>query len=592
MLHEYKTLFRYMKPYRWRYVAGILSLILTSGCQLLIPQFIRQAIDTLTTSNFELGDIFTIILYMLATSVAIAVGRFGWRYFLGTTARRIETSIRKDMFSHLMTLDSSFYQQNSIGDLMARSTNDMQTIRMASGMAFVAAFDGLFLTVSILIIMFSQTPSLAAFTILPLPAVTIFIIFFGRLIGPLFKSVQEGFSRLSDHSQETFAGIRVIKSFVKEEYFLKRFNVLNDEYRQKNMSLVTLNGMFFPIVMFLSGLTIMILLLVGGRQVIHYEITPGELIATLSYLQMLIWPMLGAGFTVNLIQRGAASLGRVNRVMEYRPRITNAFPGAKMDLRGTISIKNLSLSIDDRCILQDISVNIPQSALIGLTGPVGSGKTTLLNCLLRLCDIDEGSIAINGHDIKMIDLYHLRGTFGYVPQQSFLFSATLRDNIAFGVDSLSDQELDALTRAASLHQDFKLFPQGWDTVVGEKGVTISGGQKQRSSLARALATKASILLLDDPLSAVDADTEERILSALLKQVHDKTTIIVSHRISTLKHCDTVLVLENGQLSQQGPHEELKEQDGYYRKIFEIQQGPTQNPRKASSLSSSLAGETP
>ena len=305
MLKHYKTLFRYMKPYRLWYLGGLFSLLITSGSQLLIPQLIRQAIDTLTLNSFELSDILTIVLYMFAAAVAVGIGRLGWRYFLGTTARRIETSIREDLFSHLMTLDSSFYQQNNIGDLMARSTNDMQTIRMASGMAFVAIFDGLFLTISILIIMFSQTPALAAYVIIPLPAITVFIIFFGRLVGPLFKSVQEGFSRLSEHSQETFAGIRIIKSFVKEAYFLKHFSVINDEYRKKNMKLVSLNGIFFPIVMFLAGLTTMLLLFFGGRQVINYEITPGQLVATLSYLQMLIWPMLGAGFMVNLIQRGA-----------------------------------------------------------------------------------------------------------------------------------------------------------------------------------------------------------------------------------------------------------------------------------------------
>ena len=571
MLKEYKTLFRYMKPYRLWYVGGVISLVFSSGSQLLVPQFIRQAIDTLTLADFELSTILTIILYMMLTAVGIALGRLGWRYFLGTTARRIETSLRGDLFDHLMTLDSSFYQENSIGDLMARSTNDMQTVRMASGMALVAFLDGLFLTAAVLVIMFTQTPELAAFVIIPMPILAVIIVLFGRAVGPRFKLVQEGFSKLSDHSQETFSGIRVIKSFVKEKYFLKRFSVFNDEYRAQNMKLVTISGLFFPLTLFFSGLTTMLLLFFGGRQVINNQISPGELVATLSYLQMLVWPMIGAGFTIILIQRGAASLERINRIMDYKPRITNVSPDVKADLNGTISIEDLSISHNEQRILENISFTIPESSFIGLTGPVGSGKTTLLNCLPRLADWDEGRITINGHDTKTVDLYYLRSCFGYVPQRSFLFSANLRDNIAFGrIEGISDEELEHLTRTASLDQDFKLFPHGWDTVVGEKGVAISGGQKQRSSLARALASRPSILLLDDPLSAVDADTEERILTALLKQVEGKTAIIVSHRISTLKHCDNVLVLEDGRITQQGHHDTLKEEEGYYHNIFEIQ----------------------
>lgn len=564
-----------MKPYRLWYLGGVICLFITNGFQLLIPQFIRQAVDTLALGSFDISTILSIVLYMLATAVMVGIGRFGWRYFIGTTARRIESNMRKDLFSYLMELDSNFYQENSIGDLMARSTNDMNTIRMSAGMALVAAFDGIFLTVSILIIMFSQTPKLAAFIIIPLPFLTLLIIFFGRFVGPLFKLVQEGFSNLSNHVQETFANIRVIKSFVKEDFFLKRFSRLNDEYKAKNMRLVATYGLFFPLAMFLAGISTMLLLFFGGRQVITYEITPGEFVSTLSYLELLIWPMLGAGFTVNLIQRGAASLERINQIMQYKPQVSNDFPDREANLDGDINIDHLSLSLGGQKVLDDVSLHIPQSSLIGITGPVGSGKTTLFNCLLRFVDWDDGLITMNGNDIREVNLYQLRGSFGCVFQRSFLFSATLRDNIAFGVGEINDADLEAVTRASSLDQDFKLFPEGWDTVLGEKGVTISGGQKQRSSLARALAAKPQILLLDDPLSAVDADTEERILSALLEQARGRTSIIVSHRISTLKHCDNIIVLEKGRVSQQGTHDELKDKaDCYYHKIFKIQSGVT------------------
>lgn len=560
-----------MKPFRHWYLLGIISLVITSGFQLLIPQFIRQAVDSFADMNFVMEDIGRIIFHMFLTSLVIAAGRLGWRYFLGTPARKIETDLRRDLFTHLMNLDTAFYEEYGIGDLMARATNDMQTIRRAASMALVAAFDGIFLTVSILIIMFSQTPELAAYTIIPLPAITILLIFFGRLIGPLFKKVQEGFSNMSGHSQATFTGIRVIKSFVKERFFLRKFAVLNDDYRSRNMRLVSVNGIFFPIVMFLSGLTIMILLLVGGQQVIQTDITHGQLVATLSYLQMLIWPMLGAGFTVNLIQRGAASLGRINTVMAKKPRIDPAISRPSPDLNGEIRFEHVSVRREQGDILSDINISLKPGSLVGITGPVGSGKTTLIHLLPRLTEFDHGRILINGNDIRNIDLGHLRKYFGFVPQRSFLFSASIRDNLAFGVESLEDRRLEELVRASSLDRDLPQFPQGWDTVVGEKGITISGGQKQRTSLARALALSPPMLLLDDPLSAVDAETEERILTSLLEQIKSRSAVIASNRISTLKHCDHIIVLENGTVSQEGTHETLAAQPGYYRNIARIQQ---------------------
>ncbi len=571
MFKEYRTLIRHMKPYRWWYLAGFVSLVATNGFQLLIPQFIRRVIDTLTLPQFALADVGRIALSMLAAAAVVGLGRLGWRFFLGTTSRRIEATIREDLFTHLMKLDTRFYQENSIGDLMARATNDMRSIRMASSIALVAAFDGLFITVFVLIILFSQNARLASLVIIPLPAITVLLIYFGKFIGPLFKSVQEGFSKLSDHSQETFAGIRIIKSFVKEGFFTRRFAVLNDEYRSKNMRLTAIHGVLFPVVMFLSGLTMMILLMVGGRLAILEELTPGELVATLSYLQMLIWPMLGAGFTVNLLQRGAASLGRINRIMEYDPAIQNPENAFSGPLKGDIQLEHVSVELEGAEVLNDVSFILRRGTLLGITGPVGAGKTTLLNTLPRICDTSSGIIRIGKQDIGSVDLGHLRAQFGYVPQRSFLFSASIRDNISFGNETLAKEDLDRLIHAASLDQDYKLFPMGWDTVVGERGITISGGQKQRVSIARALAVEPPILLLDDPLSAVDADTEERILSEILKNIEGRTAVIVSHRISTLKHCDEILVLEGGAITQRGSHDELKEGGGYYRTIFDIQQ---------------------
>ncbi len=570
MLKEYRNLFPYIRPYRWWYLTGFFCLIFTSAFQLLIPQYIRQAIDNYILSSFELAAILKIIGRMLATTLAIALGRLGWRYLLGTSARRIEKELRDDLFEHLMTMDSTFYQKNSIGDLMARSTNDMDTIRRAASFGLVTAADGIFMTTAILVILFSQNARLAGITIIPMPLVSILLVFFGKTIGPLFRGVQEGFANLLDHSQKTFAGIRIIKSFVKENYFLDQFSAFNDNYRRKNMQLLSRSGLLSPVIVFLSGLTIMFLLLYGGQLVIEYKLTPGELVATFSYLQMLLWPMMAAGFTVNIVQRGATSMGRINRIMEQKPDIAPKPNAPRPDLKGDLQLKKLSIILDGRKILDEIDMQIPRGSLIGITGPVGSGKSTLLKSLPRLVEAQNGSIELNGHSIKDVDLYHLRNQFGIVPQRSFLFSTSIRNNIGFASAGMNDEKLNSLSKMASLDRDFSLFPEGFETIVGERGITISGGQKQRVSIARALAKDPQILLLDSPLSAVDADTEERILAEILKNIGIKTTIIVSHRISTLKRCDIIYVMERGRVSQSGNHTGLMGKDGYYRQICTIQ----------------------
>lgn len=569
-MNEYRSLLRYMKPFRLWYAAGVVSLLITSGFQLLIPHFLQQVIDALSLSGFQLKHIGKYLFFIVGAALVTALGRIGWRYFLGTAARRIETQFRDDLFDHLMELDSSFYQQTSVGDLMARATNDMQTIRMACNIGLVAAIDGIFITILVLGILFSQNPRVASFVILPFPIITALMIAFGKLIGPMFRKVQEGYSQLSEHTQDSFAGIRLIKSFVKEDFFEESFSEKNDEYRKLNMNLVSLHGIVFPLVMFLSGLATMILLLIGGRQAVLGDFSPGQLVSTLAYLQMLIWPMQGAGFTVNLFQRGAASLGRINRIMEYQSEVQNPPVFSQAPVGSSIVLSNMSVRRGDSSILENINLSIGQGQLVGITGPVGSGKTTLLNALPRITEASTNSISIGGRDIREFRLQDLRSRFGYVPQRSFLFSASIRDNIAFAKEELSDDELEQLTEWASLNQDFRLFPAGWQTVVGERGISISGGQKQRVSIARALAIEPEILLLDDPLSAVDGETEERILRRILQQRSGRTTVIVSHRISTLKQCQRIFVLEQGRVSQEGSHEALSSQPGYYQSIQNIQ----------------------
>jgi ATP-binding cassette subfamily B protein len=593
MLKEYKTLLPYMKKYRWSYVAGLLSLVVTSGGQLFIPQFIRRAVDEVGQGEVDLAVIGQIALGMIAVALVIGIGRFGWRYFIHGSSRRIEMELRGRLFDHFMSLSSGFFARNKIGDLMARSTNDMQHIRMASGMALVAATDGIFMTVAILVILFSQNPRLALLSILPLPVITLIIIFMGRLLGKLFKRVQEGFSTISQQAQEVFTGIRVVKSFVKESYFLRKFQQANEDYQSRNMRLVRLWGLFFPLVTFLSGLTSLILLRVGGESVILREISTGELVATLNYLEMLVWPMLGAGFTVNMIQRGGAALQRINEILNEEPEIQSPLEGIRIagrptseelargpngqgslvEARGAISVRNLTYSYPDadEPVLHDISFEVEAGEILGILGRTGSGKTTLIRLLPRLLNPPPGAVFLDGRDVRDYDLASLRSMFGFVPQDTFLFSASLKDNISFGMRHVNDDIVQRSAEISTITRDMAEFPSGWLTEVGERGITLSGGQKQRIAISRALAAESEILVFDDALSAVDTETEEKILDELLTYRRGKTSLIVSHRVSTLQAANRIIVLDQGRIVQSGRHEELVAEDGFYQEIFNLQQ---------------------
>ena len=449
----------------------------------------------------------------------------------------------------------------------------MNAIRTASGMALVALFDGVFMTIAILVILFTQQPRIAAIAIIPLPLITALTLFLGRFIRGMFRSVQEGFSELSQQTQEIFSGVRVVKSFVKEAFFLRRFREANEEYQTRNMRLVRIWGLFFPVVTFLAGVMTLILLRFGGEAVIMGDLSAGEFVATLSYLEMLIWPMLGAGFTVNMLQRGAASLGRVNAVLNEEPEIKNP-PDPVTDMSSTtISIRNLTFTYGDseEPALKDIDLEIPEGSILGILGRTGAGKSTLLRLLPRLQNPPRGTVLIGGVDVLDYDLSTLRSAFGAVPQDTFLFSASLRENIAFGVENPDDDYIQHVADVSTISRDMRIFPAGWETQVGERGITLSGGQKQRVAISRALAKDPRILVFDDALSAVDTETEELILKKLLTERSGRTSIIVSHRVSTLATADRIAVFDHGRLAQYGTHEELLQADGFYREVATLQQ---------------------
>jgi ATP-binding cassette subfamily B protein len=578
MLKEFRTILPYLKKYRLFYGLGIFFLVVVDAAQIYIPRLIKRAVDLIAEGGYVMADIVKPALLMVALMAFIAIGRYFWRYFIIGASRRIEAELRNKLFGHLMEMSSDFFQDNKTGDLMARATNDMNAVRQSIGMGFVSFVDGIFMSSLILIAMISDNTSVALYTVLPLPFVTVLILFFGKMVGHQFKKVQEIYSKLSDIAQETISGMRVVKAFVKERYFSDRFSQTNDSYRDVTMDLVKTFGLFFPLISFLAGLSTAILVLAGGGAVIANKMSPGDIIAMIAYLEMLIWPMMGAGFTVNLIQRGSASLKRINEVLNRKSAIVEAEKALDKRPAGELEVRDLEYSFtkDGAKVLQGISFRVGEEQTLGILGRVGSGKSTLIKLLPRLLDPGQGKVFFGGKDSCSFTLPALRGVFGFVPQESFLFSASVKDNILFGVDGFSDERFARLSEIASLDRDLSLFPAGWDTIVGERGLTLSGGQKQRIAIARALALDPQILVLDDALSAVDAETEERILKNLLLERRGRTNILVSHRVSTLRHADSVLVLDGGKMSQYGSHEELmKDRKGFYAEIARLQELETE-----------------
>jgi ATP-binding cassette subfamily B protein len=574
MFKEYVTLLPHLRQYKYRYIAGILCLIVVDASQVLIPRYVQTAIDTIVSGSFQLQEIVHPLVIMVLLALLISIGRFFWRYFINTASRRIEAEMRERLFSHILMMSGGFFRKNTTGDLMARATNDISTIRQATGMGFVALVDGVFMTAMILVAMFANNAAVAAWVIIPLPLITALILLFGKIVGKLFKRIQDIYGRLSNIAQESLSGVRVVKSFVKEHYFFEKFEVSNTEYKDAIMDLVKTFGFFFPFITFLSGLSTVLLIVFGGNAVIHNRMTPGSIIAMLSYLEMLVWPMMSAGFTVNIVQRGAASLKRINEILNTEPEIQETSRHVEGKPRGDIEIRELDYRYagSDTPALKNISLRIPEASMLGILGKVGSGKSTMLKLLPRMLDAGEGHVFIGGIDSCFFGLNELRAMFGVVPQESFLFSESIRNNILFSAPDIDAGRFEDVVRIAGLDRDMHLFPNGWDTVVGERGITLSGGQKQRVALARALAIDPAILLLDDALSAVDAETEERILSALLQERRGKTTVIVSHRISTLRNTDQIVVLDGGKIVQRGTHEMLMaEQEGFYARIAALQQ---------------------
>ncbi len=547
------------------YVIGLVFLLMTNAAQLLIPQATRWALDAY-------DEVFGALVLLGISALFVALGRIGWRLFIVGASRRIERDLRQNLFDHFTRLDQGFYSKNSVGDLMARATNDLEAVRMSIGMSVITFVDGTFMGVGIIAILLVSNLTLGFLTILPLFIVTGIILLLGGMVGKLFEALQKGYSALSRDAQESLSGLRLIQSFAREEYFSERFYKTGIDYLKKNLRLTRVWGLFFPLIGLLSGITTWMLLWFGGGMIVRGEISPGLFAAYLGYLGMLVWPMISVGMTVNMLQRGAASLRRIITILETQPDIVSSVNAkAPQDSAWPLEVKNLSFQYPDaeKPVLTKVSFTLNKGEVIGILGETGSGKTTLLRLLARLLDPPDKTIFLGGKDIKEWPLNELRSRFSLVPQQPFLFSETLWTNMIFAYPQATDELVLEMAESSGLSKDLGAFPQGWKTLVGERGVTLSGGQKQRTALARALIAPGDILELDDALSAVDNQTEERILKSLLS-TGKRTILMVSHRISTLLRCQRVLVLDNGSLVEEGPPRDLLQTGGIFSEIAALQ----------------------
>ena len=558
-------------------------LLLVDMANLYIPQFTGEIIDGLTENKLDFDGVLPLIWKIFAAGSVLMLGRFGWRFFIFGAARGIEYRLRNDMFGHLETLSARYFNSHKTGDLMAHFTNDLQALRMAVGPAVVTAFDAVVMTVMVLVKMVIYVDfKLTILAFVPLTLVAVGCYFYGGESKRRQTRRQEAFSALSDKVQESLAGVRVLKAFVQEEEDFKAFEKASVNSMEKNLSVVKLRAVFGPLLDLVTGLSLLLTLLFGGRMVLAEQISIGQFVAFNSYIGMLVWPMIACGDCINSFSQAIAAFQRIACIFREEPDIVDKAEGADSEnvhIRGDITLNNLTFTYPDgqEPVLKNVSLHVKEGEMLGILGRTGSGKSSLADLLLRVYDCQEGALLLDGKPITEYPLAVLHRDMAYVSQENFLFSDTLEENIAFGLEQRISEypelrkSIRRAAKAACIHDNIVEFPEEYRTLVGERGVTLSGGQKQRSSIARALLMDASVLILDDSLSAVDTDTEEQILENLMELRRGKTTIIIAHRISTLQKADHIAVLTEGELTEYGTHEELVELKGFYAHIYEKQQ---------------------
>jgi ATP-binding cassette, subfamily B, multidrug efflux pump len=568
-----RRLLAYVGRYRAAFTLGFLCIIATTAISLAGPWVLKYAIDDLTARVTAVKLAF----YGGALLALAAVGgifRFLQRRIIIGASRDIEFDLRNDFFARLQLFEPAYFHRNRTGDLMSRATNDLNAVRMMIGPAVMYLSNTVLMFVTVIVLMLSLNRRLTLLSLIPLPILSVAVYFFGAVIHRRFDRIQDQLSTISAVTQEALAGVRVVRAYCQEQFEIQRFRLANEEYLRRNRKLIRVEGAFFPIMGLLMGIGALLVLWLGSRDVIEGRMTIGELVAFNSYLMMLAWPMIAFGWVTNLLQRGAASWKRMLEVLTAEPAITDAGASFQVtspdQIRGDIEFRDLTFAYGDTVVLRRITARLPAGSTTAIVGATGSGKSTLLNLLPRLNDPPPATVFIDGIDIRDMPLAVLRGATGFVPQEPFLFSASVADNIAFGAPAASREQVEQAAHVSRLDKDLVDFPKGYDTVVGERGITLSGGQKQRTAIARAVITDPKILVLDDALSAVDTYTEEEILSRLAGVMRSRTTIIVSHRISTVRNADQILVLDDGQIVERGTHDQLVARTGVYAELYRKQ----------------------
>jgi ATP-binding cassette subfamily B multidrug efflux pump len=579
-MKELRYLNKYLYKYRTKLIWGLLITVVARIFSLVAPRLIGNSLTAVEnyleaeTADFGLIKeiLLTNILIIIGTTLASGFFTFLMRQTIINVSRYIEFDLKNEVFWHYQRLTQRFYKNNRTGDLMNRISEDVSKVRMYVGPALMYSINTVALFVIVISYMISIAPILTLYTVLPLPILSITIYKLSRIINQKSALVQEMLSKMSSFAQESFSGIAVIKSYNLQGQSTLDFTDLASETYDKNMDLVKVQAWFFPLMILLIGCSNLIVIFVGGNQYIKGQLEIGVLAEFIIYVNMLTWPVAVVGWITSIVQQAEASQKRINAFLEKQPEIISG-KGVFSPIQGTIEFKNVSLQYPETGIkaLDQVNLTIPAGSTLGIIGNIGSGKSTLLDTLVRLYDPSEGCILIDGYDLKAFQLEELRSTVGYVPQNAFLFSEQIEENIRFGNPEASQEAIREAAQKSAVHDNITQFKEGYKTLLGERGVTLSGGQIQRVSIARALIKDPQILLLDDCLSAVDTDTEEEILKHLKSVSKNKTTLIVSHRISSLKHADQIVVFENGKIVQQGKHADLIEVGGYYKELFEIQQ---------------------
>ena len=564
---------QYFVQNRWPIALGLMCLLIVDFLQLLIPLVIKKAIDLLTMKTATAQILIQQGMIILGLALMIAIFRYVWRYFLLGHSRKVEESLRNRIYGHLQTLSLSFYQKTKTGDLMARAINDINAIRMATGMGLVALTDGIVLGIAAIGFMLSINVRLTLIALIPAPIIIVLTRILTRRMSTGFENAQKTFADLTERAREVFAGIRVIKAYNRESWAHQNIEEEGQRYISVNMGLAKTLAFFFPMMVIFTNIGLAIVIWLGGRLTILGDITTGDFVAFISYLNLLAWPMMAMGWVTNLVQRGSASMRRINGILEALPEIRDSAQSIHVpQIRGKIEIEGLYFTHPGQSFyaLKDIHLKIEAGDTIAVVGRVGAGKTTLLQTITRLLDAPAGTIFVDGWNVRQIPLQMLRKNIGFVTQEVFIFSDTIRNNVLFGRTGVCQDHLETVLRAADIFEDIKNLEKGLDTFLGERGITLSGGQRQRLTIARALILDPPILILDDALSMVDTRTEERILNQVLSLRQNKTNLIVSHRISTISRAERIAVLERGELVELGTHENLLKKGGIYTTLYEKQ----------------------